>query len=216
MKRLGSWLRFASVTLVLACTAFALNFRDRVERLPDHRPLSQFPLNLGEWHGTEMAISSEDRAILGPGQFLVRDYRSMGKSPSNLFLAFYPSQRSGDTIHSPQNCLPGSGWTPLKSGRISIKRPDGKWIEVNRYIVGKGLDRMLVLYWYQAHGRVTPGEYSAKLFLVLDAIKMNRTDGALVRIIQSFANPSKEAEADQQAIDFANQIFPILDSYIPI
>jgi EpsI family protein len=154
--------------------------------------------------------------VLGPGEFLFRDYVNMSeKRVTNLFIAFFPSQRQGDTIHSPKNCLPGSGWVPTQSLRKWITFQDGRRIEVNRYLVEKGSERALVLYWYQSHGRVTPSEYKAKYHLVADSIAMNRSDGALVRITTFPGNGESVADAEARAQRFAQLAAPLLDSYIP-
>jgi EpsI family protein len=133
----------------------------------------------------------------------------------DLFLAFFPSQRAGSTIHSPQNCLPGAGWLPVESGKIKLLRPDGKTITVNRYLIGKGLERRLVLYWYQAHGRVVASEYWAKFYLVTDAIRMNRSDGALIRVTTPVAQNESSVSAEQRGVAFIQDVLPFLGRYIP-
>ena len=105
-----------------------------------------------------------------------------------LYVGYHDSQRQGDTIHSPLNCLPGAGWQPLEQGRITVSVRDHGTarpapIEVNRVVIGKGLDRQLVLYWYQSHRRVVASEYWGKVYTVLDAMRYNRTDAAMVRVI---------------------------------
>jgi EpsI family protein len=99
---------------------------------------------------------------------------------------------------------------------MQIERANGTAIEVNRFIVGKGSDRVLVLYWYQSHGRVTPGEFWAKYYLARDAVLKNRSDSALVRIVQPLTGALGEAEAERQAVSFVKQVLPVLDTYIPI
>jgi EpsI family protein len=215
MRRLLPWQRFLPVLLLVSLTAVVLQARYYTETILPRREFNLFPMTLGAWGASDIALSPEELSILGPGDFLLRDYQRTDEFPVNLFFAYYRSQRSGDTIHSPRNCLPGSGWAPLKLGRIQIPRPDRTPMIVNRYIVGKGSDRMLVLYWYQAHGRVTGSEYWAKLFLVEDAIRMNRTDGALVRVTTPFVNENDDASAEKRAVEFTEQILPLLDSYIP-
>jgi EpsI family protein len=78
------------------------------------------------------------------------------------------------------------------------------------------MDRILVLYWYQAHGRTTPSEYWAKMYLVTDAIKLNRTDGALVRITVPIPNPAEVSRTEDRAVQFAQFILQRLDSFIPL
>ncbi len=216
MKYMVAWPHYVSVLLVLVCASLAIHVREGTSQvLPPHLSLSEFPMELGGRHGKDIALASDVISTLGPGQFLLRDYRAEGMPPTNLYI-FYPSLARNNEIHSPKNCLPGAGWTPIQSGRMQIQRANGTTIEVNRFIVGKGPDRVLVLYWYQGHGRVTASEFWAKYFLARDAVLKNRTDSALVRIVQPFTNVDGEAVAERQAVTFAKQILPILDSYIPI
>ena len=105
--------------------------------------LHSFLVVIGPWTGREVSVPSEQLAVLGPGDFLAHDYRHSAGLRINLFLAYYLSQRSGDTIHSPQNYLLGSGWTAVRSGRIQMQRAGDSCITVNRIVVGKGLDRVM-------------------------------------------------------------------------
>jgi EpsI family protein len=217
MIRLGhSWLRFALLLLVLLATFGLLNARNRSEVLPAHASLQNFPLSVGDWEGKNLPIDSQTRQVLGPGDYLSRDYFNSSHSEMlNLFIAFFPSQRRGDTIHSPRNCLPGSGWWPLQSRYIQIADPDGRDIQVNRYIVQKESAKAVVLYWYQARGRITPNEYVAKYYLVADAITRNRSDGALVRVTTLLENGETDAGAEKRAADFVRSLSPLLGNYIP-
>ncbi len=56
-------------------------------------------------------------------------------------------------------------------------------IEINRYIVSKGDERAVVLYWYQSRDRVVASEYRAAAFTAWDALRYNRTDTELVRVV---------------------------------
>jgi EpsI family protein len=162
-----------------------------------------------------MPIDPEVLETLGSGNYLSRFYRSATAPPIDLFIAYYTSQRSGDTIHSPKNCLPGSGWTPLESERIQLPVTSGMSIQVNRYIVAKGPERQLVMYWYQAHGHSTASEYSAKLYLIADSIKMNRSDGGMVRIVTPMLPTETLEQSQARATEFARNLYPMLETYIP-
>lgn len=217
MNSIGrSWKHFSLLALLLAATLCFLRARNREEVLPPHNSLSSFPLSLGEWQGKDLRMSPAELEVLGPGDFLSRNYFDPSqRHGANLFIAFFPSQRQGDTIHSPKNCLPGAGWIPVESTSIWIDGQNGSRIEVNRYLVERGSDRAVVLYWYQAHGHVTPSEYKAKYHLVADAIAMNRSDGALIRITTFPKNGESTADAENRAVRFAQLAVPLLDSYIP-
>ncbi len=210
-------LRFLSAAVLIALTAILLHARGRNEVFPTRPPLQSFPQQLGVWTGIDLPIDKESLEILGPGDFLLRDYApQVGTEPAvNLYIAYFPTQRAGDTIHSPKNCLPGAGWLPVENDRVSLSLPGHVPFPVNRYIVANGDSRLLVLYWYWAHDRGVASEYWAKYYLVADAIRMNRSDGALVRIMASM-NPGETSDAAQQRVmPFAGQIVSLLDDYVP-
>lgn len=209
--------RFVPVALLLILTAMFLQARSRGEVFPSRQPLPSFPQQLGSWEGADVAIDPDALQVLGPGDFLLRVYQDQQTTqpPVDLFIAYFPSQRAGDTIHSPKNCLPGAGWAPVQSGRMKLSTANHRPFAVNRYVIAKGDSRQLVLYWYWAHDRGVASEYWAKYYLVADSIRMNRSDGSLVRLKTPIL-PGETADAAQQRLlPFAGRILPLLDDYIP-
>lgn len=212
-----SHLRFVVALVLLVGTALFLEARNRGEVFPPRMPLSSFPQQLNGWTGTDVEIGKEIRDVLGPGDFMLRVYRDdQNRQPStDLFIAYFPSQRTGDTIHSPKNCLPGAGWTPIDSARISLAVNGHAPFPVNRYVIAKGADRLLVLYWYWAHDRAVASEYWAKIYLVTDSIRMNRSDGALVRLNTRMLPGESVDAAMTRLTPFAGYVVPLLNEYIP-
>ncbi len=208
-------LRFAAPALLLLGAALFLQARSRPEPQPPRPPLAEFPRQVEAWNSKDVGISQEVRDTLGPGDFLSRIYFRPEQPYIDFFVAYFPSQRTGNTIHSPKNCLPGSGWMPTEASYLQLRRPDGALVTANRYIIANGLDKQLVLYWYQAHGHVVASEYWAKYFLVKDAIVMNRTDGSLVRVITPILSSESAGDAEQRAVRFAQLVLADLDRYIP-
>jgi EpsI family protein len=212
----SNW-RFAVTVVLLAITAIFLQARRRDEILPLREPLASMPYQLGEWAGVDVAMQQDVLEVLGPGDFLQRYYenRSLSQPYVDFFVAYFPSQRAGDTIHSPKHCLPGAGWLPTESSRISISFPGRAPFEVNRYVIAKGGDRQLVLYWYWAHDRAVASEYWAKFYLVRDSIRLNRSDGSLVRVITPLLPDETVGVAQRRLLSFAGDVVPQLDRYIP-
>ena len=214
--RRSSWLRFSLAVVLLSSVALFLRARSSPETLPPREALSDFPMRVDDWVGRNVPLDPQILEVLGAGEFLMRDYqRFPAEPPLNLFVAYFPSQRTGSTIHSPQNCLPGAGWTFTESGHLQLTWPGGETFDVNQVSLAKGLDRLSALYWYQAHGRIVASEYSAKFYLVADAIRMHRTDGALVRIITPVGRGETAGAAQRRAVQFAERIVLNLHRYIP-
>ena len=214
---MNSGARFFVAAALLAITAIFLHVRSRNEILPVRQPLKAFPQQLGEWGGTDVAIPQDVLDVLGAGDFLLRVYQDdSGRNPDvDLFLAYFPSQRAGDTIHSPKHCLPGAGWSPIEASRISISSPGRAPFLANRYIIGKGAERQLVLYWYWAHDRAAASEYLAKFYLVADSIRMNRSDGSLVRVTTPLRSGESADAAQDRLLAFAGKVVPVLNGFVP-
>lgn len=212
--------RVVIVLLALLGAGVAVARADRAEDTPLRMSFALFPMQLGEWQGRQNPpFTARVLEVLGLDDYLTRGYFRGTRSYADLYVGYWRSQRQGDTMHSPQNCLPAAGWTPVKQSLLTMtdpRNPAGQ-ITVNRYLIQKGLDRQLVLYWYQGRGRVIGSEYWSKIYLVLDAARLNRTDAAIVRVVVPVAGPSAndEAVAEKDAIDFINSFMPQLGRFLP-
>jgi EpsI family protein len=206
-------IRYWAVIVLLLGATIGLRILSHGESVPARQSLSNFPLKFGTWLGRETPIEADVLKIAGVDDYLSRLYVSPGKEPISVYIGYYKSQRSGHLIHSPKNCLPGSGWEPIRSGRITLTSSEGIQVPVNLYVIENGLRRQLVLYWYQTHGRVIASEYSAKAYMVLDAIRMNRTDAALVRVITPL--DLSETVSLERARQFATEFLANSDQYLP-
>ena len=212
-----SSLRFGITAALMLATALVLRAHSRGEYFPPRASLSSLPLQIDGWMGIDSVLDQQTLDILGPGEFLVRDYDNASQPQPwiNLYIAYFPTQRAGDTIHSPNHCLPGAGWIPTSREVIRIARRDGSSFPVNRYVVSKSGERQLVLYWFQAHGRAVASEYWAKYYLVSDSIRMNRSDGGLVRLMTPILDGESPDFAQARMMKLGSQFLPLLDSYIP-
>lgn len=209
--------RYLAVVLLLLSAGMLLQARSKREIIAPRLALSSFPTTLGTWTGTDLTIDQETLKILGPGDFLLRDYQntSVREAPIGLFIAYFPSQRAGDTIHSPKNCLPGAGWNPIESSQVMLSLPGHSPFPANRYLIARGDDRELVFYWYQAHDRALASEYWAKFYLISDAIRMNRSDGSLVRFATPLQNRERPSTAEDRIASLGAQVVDILNNYVP-
>jgi EpsI family protein len=214
---LSANLRFALIAILLVGVTLFLRVRSHSELIPARENFSSLPHQLGEWAGVDSNIPQDVLALLGPGDFLLRSYQtSSGENPPvDLFLAYFPSQRTGDTIHSPKHCLPGSGWLPVESNQITLSLQTKTPFLVNRYVIAKGSQRALAVYWYWAHNRAVASEYWAKLYLIGDSIRLNRSDGSLIRVTTELKQGESAADAQPRLVSLLNGLVPVLDRYIP-
>lgn len=208
--------RILSVFLLMQ--AAVLYGVSRKEIAPGHTPLKSVPASFGPWIQIgETEIDQETQAVLKADDLLNRTYANPGiDAAASLFVAFFKSQRSGQAPHSPKNCLPGAGWVPSSSDIVHIDVPGrSEPLEANRYVVARGDARSLVLYWYQSRDRTVASEYTAKFYVVADAIRYNRTDTALVRVVIPMGNMDMAA-AETAATNFVRSFYAPLRQHFPI
>ncbi len=206
------------LTAVFAVQTMAYFSFTKSEKVAAGRPLVQLPQTLGSWEKTqEGVVDAETQAVLKADDTLNRSYGSSALGiGANLFVAAFRSQRTGSAPHSPKNCLPGSGWTPVVNDHIMVSLPGrSEPIEVNRYIIQRGDTKSLVLYWYQSRDRAVASEYKAKLYTMLDAVRDNRTDTALVRVVIGLGSNDSNDKAQAAAEDFIRAFYAPLRQFLP-
>ena len=174
--------------------------------------LTSLPRQVEEWRAVQdTRLDAATEETLQADSYVLRTYAS-GALPVTLFVAYYESQRSGHTIHSPLNCLPGTGWEWIDRRRERLTAA-GRDIDVNRNVATRNREQVLVYYWYQSRGRVVPSDYWNKVLLVRDSLTLHRSDGALVRVTAPLK--SGRPGAVQEAADFIRAIFPALSQHLP-
>jgi exosortase D (VPLPA-CTERM-specific) len=204
-----------ALLLGLAASSHALG--TRTELAPPLTPLASFPLHSGAWSGEMSRLEDIYLSALDLTDYLLGNYRRADGGAVNLYVAYYRSQRSGHSAHSPRACIPGGGWEIRQVTRIPLpgltmaRQP----LRVNRVEIQAGDARQLVYYWFQQRGRVITSEYMVKWYLFRDALIRRRTDGALVRATTALAPGEPWAAADARLTDFLAAVQSPLDRYLP-
>jgi exosortase D (VPLPA-CTERM-specific) len=206
----------ASFMLVATGVAAAV-LPHRAEVALKRMQLAEFPMQVGEWSGKLERFDSIVIASLNFDDYLMANYLKGKSDFVNFYIGYYAIQRADKVPHSPRACIPGGGWLIAGLTQQSVEgiSVDGVPLRVNRLIIQKGDSKQLVYYWFQQRGRVLTSEYLTKWYLFWDALTMNRSDGALIRLIVPIQPGHDLSEADAQLSDFAKHIAPHLSAYIP-
>jgi EpsI family protein len=198
---------------LLVAALLVLQFRSAGEAIPLRKPLDTFPSTVGIWRARDaISLDPEIVNVLKVNDYVLQRYADGSGRGLWLYIAYWATQRKGGQIHSPQNCLPGSGWEPVEASRLVIPLPASP-ITVNRYLVQKEGNRQVVLYWYHSQGQDVASEMQAKIAMVRNAVVNNRTDGALIRI--SAPIEGSVAETTDRLIQYVQALHPILGEYLP-
>ena len=177
----------------------------------------EFPDKIGGWSGQKEKLEPKILASLKTDDYIMSNYRNENGGIVNFYIAYYADQQAGSAAHSPRACIPGGGWQikGLETVAIPALQMAGQPLSTNRLVIQKGDHGQLVYYWFQQRDRVITNEYMVKWYLFWDALTRNRTDGALVRLTTPIKPGEDHTLADQRLINFARQIEPLMDKYIP-
>jgi EpsI family protein len=207
----------AAVVLIFTVQVIASQILHREPFLPSPPPLANLPLQLGNWERqAEATVAPDALAMLGPDDYLSREYRLPGgQEQAEIFVAYYRTQLRSKNAHDPKVCLPGAGWNPVDSRLARVTLPDsGFSFPVNYYRIKKDESEDVVVYWFQTLKGVYTFDQQLKAHRVLDAIVDNRTDMALVRVVVPVTEKGVSA-ADASAFRLSQFIYTSMLPYFP-
>lgn len=209
----------ASAAVLGLGVALAFGIQSREVQIPERDPFSAFPLAFDQWEGQFDYI--EDRGVLkslAADDYLLANYRNTDDgSLVGLWIAYYEEQRKARAVHSPRACLPGGGWRIESYGEDTLTdvAQSGKSSTINRAVIAMGDMRQLVYFWFVERGRIQTNEYAVKWRIFWDALTINRTDGALVRVTTFVPDVTRIAEAEVRLKEFIRSINPKLILHLP-
>ena len=209
--------QFVAAVILLGATwglSQGIEFREKV---PIAQSFDRFPLKIGKWQGARNTMEQKFIDALDLSDYVIIDYKNKQGKYVNFYVAYYESQRKGESIHSPATCMPGSGWIFNQSGSITLPFPVGEneIMRVNRAFMQKSGLKQLVYYWFPQRGRILTNAYQLKIFAFWDALTKQRTDGALVRVITTVGDIEELEDAEERLQRFLKDVVPVLDEYLP-
>jgi len=216
--RVFSAITYSIIGLMIATAAVSQVVDQRQEIIPKRLSFLHFPMEIGTWQGQKDYLTQNYLDSLKLSDYILADYHSPDyQGPVNLLIAYYDSQRSGQSAHSPRSCIPGGGWEIQSLKDITLPEVNlyGEPLKVKRLVIAKGQTKQLVYYWFQQRGRDLTNEYLVKWLIFYDSLTKNRTDGALVRLVTPINVGDSLADGEARLTAFAKSIVEHIPQYIP-
>ncbi len=206
---------FLVAVALLALTFVLSKSVDFREKTPIKVSFKEFPAQIGEWSGSRQQMEQQFIDALHFSDYAMIDYKNAQDRAVSFYAAYYESQRKGEATHSPETCLPGSGWVFREAGTARVALRSGGFFAVKRAFIEKSGVRQVTYYWFAQRGRILTNLYQVKFYSFWDALTRHRTDGALVRLITPVYQDEKPEDAEKRLQGFVMVIQPILKEYIP-
>ncbi len=205
------------VAVMALLSVFALtNTIDFREKIAVRKPFSQFPTMVGDWRGAREIMDQQFIDSLKFSDYISINYYDRQGRAINFYVAYYQDQRKGESIHSPETCLPSAGWEFREAGAMKVSMGAAQAaMTVNRAFMEKEGITQLTYYWFPMRGRVATNLYQIKLYNFWDALTRHRTDGALARAITPIYPTETQKEADRRIQKFVADIRPVLNEFLP-
>ena len=206
----------ACIGLLAVTTSMSFYAAGRDNAPPPRQAFVEFPMQLAGRQGEPVAMERQYVDVLRFDDYLLANYQGLG-GPINVYAAYYRSQEKGRATHSPKTCIPGGGWEITSLDEVAVPGRDvaESGFRANRVMIQKGEQKQVVLYWFKQRHRVVTNEYLVKFFLLVDALTMKRTDGALIRLVAAVQPGESEGAADQRVLQMAAAVQPLLPAYVP-
>lgn len=197
--------------LMLTAWAYMRTHRDKPTPLPI--PFKEFPMSIGDW---KLAMDSVfDRRVLEvlrPTDYMAKRFVKPDGSVADLYVGYHDGASQAGPLHSPKNCLPGSGWYEVSSQRTRLGLKGGK-VDAVIAVYRQGSSSELFLYWFQVAGRTLNAEHTLKINEILNSALNGRHDTSFIRISVPVTGSTDKAAAE--ARDFLEAVYPSLKQFLP-
>lgn len=206
-------IRYFIVIMLISGTIFYSKMLSHGKPVPILKSLDGFPRHIGGWSGETYRFSQTVYDNLGVDDSVLINYKNDKEDTISMYVGYYEDQKQGEIIHSPKNCMLGSGWQPIDISETDISLNSRK-IPVTKMILEKKFQKMVVLYWYQSGNRAIANEYIQRLYFILDSFRYNRTNAAFIRFTSPVLSDNYD-NAVQVLEGFIQKTIPILDDFLP-
>lgn len=216
-RKTSSKLYFILPIFILAAIV-STTLSDRVEIIPEREKFVSYPDTVGLWQGKRNKLEQIYLdSLVGLSDYIIADYFKPNGEHVNFYGAYYATQSSTGSIHSPRNCMPGGGWKIQKLTKLKVNGDQSGHVSfnVNRALIQLGDYKQLVYYWFPQRGRNLTDEYVVKWYMFYDSIFKKRSDGTLLRISTEIKSGESDDIADKRLQAFLSEAYPLLDEHLP-
>jgi len=202
------------LTFGLAAQANLESFT-KTERPPLNASLATIPLELGDWVGYDEPVRPEIVERAQTTEYLNRIYESR-KHPGRRFTLWINYSRTGLNLrHSPEICLPSSGWSKVESlcHTKDIEYKAGKDRRIMRLAYTQGENLEGIGFWYYIFGEGSLERYVRQLPITSRSSHGRTTRGSGLTVEVFY--PAEVDPREEALEDFTKELLVALEPLLP-
>ena len=158
------WWRTAAVVVLPALTIWLCRESAPLNIAPESGVVMELPTLIGEYWGTSEPVSPSEIALLpADTEFEKKIYQDL--SGNSLTAQIVLSGGEKRSIHRPEVCLPGQGWSVQAGEVVPITLANGRTLDVMKLTLNREIEiapgerrnlKSYFLYWFVGKDTTTP------------------------------------------------------------
>lgn len=214
--------RWSTVPVLLVCIFFILLAGvswsiKGLPRLSLESGFNQFPLTIGEWSGKKTLVDSEMISKSGAEDALSAEYKRAQDEIVSLYIGYRgsPFLENANFFHSPDVCLPSSGWKTLEIQKHTIDMvPEMGSLTVTSMVIEQAGLKQLVYYWFQTKNKTSHNVNINRFHLSLHALKRDNTYDLFIRPITPIPPGQTIYQAKERMDSFVRDMIDALNIFL--
>lgn len=201
--------------ICLALTSILIYLRPSSKAVQNKVTLNQVLSELEGWRSSGL-IELDPRIVnsLELDDYINQSY-SNAKDAISLYIGYYLTTKKVGAAHDPLVCFPGQGWvvSDRQKRKIILNTNPGDSISYSSMIVQRGMQKEVLIYWFQSYDKTNPTTFSQKITSLWQNILHQREDNAFVRISISVGEKSL-SECRETIFEFIRSFYPVFLNYV--
>jgi EpsI family protein len=179
-------------------------------------PLASIPMDLGDWSGRDEPVAPDIVEQSQTTEYLSRTYESRKQAGLSVRLWINYSQRGNNLRHTPEICLPSTGWNKIESQTRVLSVPVGPDRAISITRLGYARDELVehVGFWYYIFGEGKLENYVRRLPITSRSSHGRTTRGSSMTV-EVFYPGANDPEGDALR-DFAGELLKAMEAILPL
>jgi len=203
-----------SLILILCflATSLVIHIEPRANTASKSAPLQEAISAVTDWH--PLGYIPLEKSILQELKLDDHLNHTFSRDGQNvmLYVGYYLTSKNVGVAHSPLVCFPGQGWL-LSDFQQKTITTDAADINLMAIVASTPERKILLMYWFQAFDRTSPGTFMQKINLIRSKYLEGREDNAFVRVTVPLDRLSVE-QAEIVGETFIQSFYPVFLEYL--